>query len=221
MKRITSSLLGCLLLLILASCSSVTVLDSWKSDTIANVKDHNFLVVARANSPETRLTFENEIVDQLKSKGYQATASFAKFGNLKPNNPDSDLDKEQLKALLQQEGFDAIILTVMKDHQEKTRVQKEGGFYTGGNYLGYYPNYYGGFYQYYYNPLSFYTPSYYVPETVTTSTSSLYILETTVYDLTAAEGKQLVAVITSKVDNPESAGEAAGDYVKEISKRFE
>jgi hypothetical protein len=57
----------------------------------------------------------------------------------------------------------------------------------------------------------------YVEQTTTTSTSKLYIVETTVYDLEKEGENQLVAVVTSQIDNPESAGATAKDYVKKIT----
>jgi hypothetical protein len=156
----------------------------------------------------------------MKSNGYQATASYSKFGEMKPNEPELESDKEKFKKILELEGFNAVILTVMKDYQEETRLEKEGGYYTGGNYYGYYPRYYSGFYPYYYNPISYHSMGNYVEETYTTSVSKLYILETTIYNLDESEENQLVAVITSKIDNPETASGAAKGYVKEISKKL-
>jgi hypothetical protein len=58
----------------------------------------------------------------------------------------------------------------------------------------------------------------YVEPTTTTSTSKIYVVETTVYDLDKTGEEQLVAVVTSKLDNPESASEIARDYVNKITK---
>jgi hypothetical protein len=220
MNKFTISFLCLGLTLLFSSCSSVKVLDSWKSDRIPEVKDNNFLIVARANNPQARIAFENEIVRQMKSNGYQATASFAKFENMKLSNPESEASKEALKKVLKQEGFDAVILTVMKDYQEETRLDKQGGYYAGGSFYGYYPRYYGGFYPYFYNPMSFHTPGNYIEESYTVSTSKLYILETTIYNLDETGEKQLVAVITSQIDNPQTASGAAKAYVKEIAKKL-
>ncbi|GAA4886242.1 hypothetical protein GCM10023311_06460 [Flaviramulus aquimarinus] len=220
MNKTTLSLICISIFLSFSSCSSVKVLDSWKNDRITNIKDNNFLVVARANNPQARIAFENEIVSQMESNGYQATASFSKFGNMKPNEPKSETNKEKLQEILKLEGFNAVILTVMKDYQEETRLEKEGGYYAGGNYYGYYPRYYGGFYPYFYNPLSYHTLGNYVEESYSTSTSKLYILETTIYNLDESGENQLVAVITSKIDNPQTASGAAKEYVKEISKKL-
>ena len=220
MNKITVSSIYLAMFLLFPSCSSVKVIDSWKSDRISTIKDNNFLVVARANNLQAQIAFENEIVKQMKSNGYQATASYSKFGEMKPNEPKLESNKEKLKKILELEGFNAVILTVMKDYKEETRLEKEGGYYTGGNYYGYYPRYYSGFYPYYYNPISYHSMGNYVEETYTTSVSKLYILETTIYNLDESEENQLVAVITSKIDNPETASGAAKGYVKEISKKL-
>ncbi|WP_299112215.1 hypothetical protein [uncultured Winogradskyella sp.] len=217
MKKSATILFCFITLLVFQNCSSVKVLDSWKSDTVSDVKNRNFLVVARSTNKQARLAFENEIVKQMASKGYKATASYAKFGDMKPNEKPSESNKEQIKKLLEAEGFDGVVLTVMKDYLEETRVEKEGGYYEGGNYYGYYPRYYGGFYTYYRHPMSMTTLGNYVPETINTSTSKIYILETTVYDLKATDNNQLVAIVTSKLDNPESASEAASAYVKKVA----
>ena len=220
MNKITVSSIYLAIFLLFSSCSSVKVIDSWKSDSISTIKDNNFIVVARANNLQAQIAFENEIVKQMKSNGYQATASYSKFGEMKPNEPELESDKEKFKKILELEGFNAVILTVMKDYQEETRLEKEGGYYTGGNYYGYYPKYYSSFYPYYYNPISYHSMGNYVEETYTTNVSKLYILETTIYNLDESEENQLVAVITSKIDNPETASGAAKGYVKEISKKL-
>ena len=217
MKKSIPFLLGLIVMLAFNSCSSVKVLDSWKSDDMSDVKNRNYLVVARSADNQARLTFENEIVKQMTSKGYKATASYSKFGNLNPNEEPSEANKAKIKKMLEAEGFDGVVLTVMKDYQEETRVQKEGGYYEGGNYYGFYPRYYGGFYRYYGHPMSMRTLGNYVPESTSTTTSKVYILETTVYDLKAADNNQLIAIVTSQIDNPTSASEAASAYVKKVA----
>jgi hypothetical protein len=217
MKKLAAVLILCVLSMSFQNCSSVKVLDSWKSDNVSTIKDNNFLVVARTDNNQARAAFENEIVKQMEAKGYKATTSISKFGTMKPNDPKSEESQQKLQELLKAEGFDGVVLTVMKDYQEETRVQSDGGYYAGGNYYGYYPRYYGGFYGYFYNPISYHTQGVYVPETTTTSTSRLYILETTVYNLKESGENQLVAVVTSQIDNPQSASTAAAEYVKKIT----
>lgn len=217
MKKISILLVLFIFGLMFQNCSTVKVLDSWKSDKVSTIKGNNFLVVARTDNSQARIAFESEIAKQMEAKGFKATPSFSKFGDLKPNAQPSEESQERLKQLLNAEGFDGVVLTVMKDYQEETRIEKDGGYYAGGNYYGYYPRYYGAFYGYYAHPMSMTTLGNYVPETTTTRISKIYILETTVYNLKETGEKQLVAVVTSKVDNPESAGTTASEYVKKIT----
>ena len=217
MKKSTYFLICFISILTFQSCSTVKVLDSWKSGNVSDLKNRNFLVVARSANDQTRLVFENEIIKQMESNGYRVTSSFAKFGNMNPNEKPSESNKGMIKKMLESEGFDGVILTVLKDLKEETRLQKEGGYYAGGNYYGYYPRYYGGFYGYYRHPMSMTTLGNYVPETITTSTSKVYVLETTVYDLKAPENKQLIAIVTSKIEDPESASAVAKSYVSKVS----
>jgi len=221
MKKITALLTTLIICVSLQNCSSVKVLDSWKKNgDVSQIKGNNFLVVARTDNSQARIAFENEIVKQMTAKGFKATASFAKFGSIKPNAPKTEEGQKQLKEILKSEGFDGVVLTVMKDYQESTRVQNEGGYYAGGNYYGYYPRYYGGFYGYYYNPVSYHTMGNYVPSTTTTTTSKLYVLETTIYNLKESGENQLIAVVTSRLDNPQSATTVASEYVKKITASF-
>ncbi|WP_034062491.1 hypothetical protein [Lacinutrix jangbogonensis] len=213
-------LIICLIALSFTSCSSVKVLNSWKAENVSSVKDNNMLVIARTDNTSARIAFENEIVKQLQEKGIKATASFTKFPKL---NPDQKIDEEKqkmIKAMLKKEGFNGVVLTVIKDTQELSKTVSDGGGYVGGNYYGYYPRYYGGFYGYYRNPMSYSTYGNYVPETSTTYTATNYILETVVYNLEEEGEKQLVTVLTSRIEEPENASAIAKEYVKAIAKSF-
>ena len=192
-------------------------MDSWKSDEVASLKTNNFLVVARTENMQARIVFENEIVKQMQENGFNATASYLKFGDFKPNETKTENSEQKIREMLNSEGFDGVILTIIKDYKEETRVERDGGYYAGGNYYGYYPRYYGGFYGYFYNPMSYRSQGVYVQQTETTMTSKLYVLETTVYNLKSPEDKQLFAIVTSQLDNPDSASAIAEDYVKKIA----
>lgn len=217
MKKIATILICFICLLSLQNCSSVKVMDSWKSDTVSTIKDNTFLVFTRTDNKQARIKFETEIVKQMTEKGYKATASFQKFPSFDPNKKMSEDERNELRELIEAQGYNGIVLTVLKDYQEETRIETSGGGYSGGNYYGYYPRYYGGFYGYYHNPYSYRTMGNYVEETSTEYTAKIYILETTIYDLEAEGEEQLKAVVTSKIDNPDNAGDTAKDYVKKVS----
>lgn len=208
-------------MLLLNACSSVKVLNSWKADNASMVKEKNLLVIARTDNNTARIAFENEIVNQLTAKGLKATASFTKYPKLNPDKKITDEKADMIKSMLKDAGFNGVVLTVIKETQELSKTVTEGGGYAGGTYYGYYPRYYGGFYGYYYHPMSYSTFGNYVEQTSTTYTSKNYILETVVYNLDEPEEKQLVAVVTSKIEEPESAAKVAKQYVRAISKSFD
>ena len=121
-------------LVLLTSCSSVKVLDAWKGDNVNTIKDENILVIARASNQLARVSFEEEIAKQIRAAGLNATESHKQFPGHKPDGKASEEQVEQLKAKIQEAGFNGIAVSVVKDLQETTRVTEEGGYYTGGYY---------------------------------------------------------------------------------------
>ena len=119
-------------LLLLNSCSSAKVLNTWKADNIEEVRDNNLLVIARTNDKAARIVFENEIVDQLTKKGLNATASFTKIPDLNPNQELTEEKKKSFKSMIQNEGFNGVVLTVMKEKEELVKTEIEGAHYEGG-----------------------------------------------------------------------------------------
>jgi len=220
MKKSLSLIAIISVILLLNACSSVKVLNSWKADNASTIKDKNLLVIARTDNSVARIAFENEIVEQLTAKGIKATASFTTFPKLNPDEKITAEKAETIKSLFKDAGFNGVVLTVIKETQELSKTVTQGAGYEGGTYYGYYPRYYGGFYGYYRNPMSYSTYGRYVEATSTTYTAKNYILETVIYNLDELDEKQLVAVITSKIEEPENASKAAKQYVKAISKSF-
>lgn len=221
MKRFIYINLILISILVSSSCSSVKVLNSWKADNMNEVKDNNILVIARTANTSARIAFENEIVKELAARNITATASFTKFPNLKPDQEITEEKEKNIKDLIKKEGFSGVVLTVIKEKQELSKTVTDGGYYAGGNYYGYYPRYYNGFYGYYYNPHAYSTLGSYVPQTSTTYTANNYIVETVIYNLDESDERQLVAVVTSKIEEPENAATTAKQYVKAIAQSFD
>ncbi|MDP5081636.1 MAG: hypothetical protein NWP87_03195 [Winogradskyella sp.] len=221
MKKFVSTLVVITTVLFFSSCSSVKVLNSWKADNAYTVKNNNILVIARTDNMSARIAFENEIVKDLRAKDIKATASFEKFPKLDPDKELSAAEQETIKTMLRDGGFDGVVLTVVKEEQELTKTVTDGGYYAGSNYYGYYPRYYNGFYGYYNNVNSFSTLGNYVQETTKTYTATNYIVETLVYNLNEPVEKQLVAVVTSKLEEPDNAATTAKQYVKAITASFD
>ncbi len=216
MKKTLNSFILIGITILMTSCSSVKVLDSWQGDNLASVSDKNILVVARTDNQQARIAFEEAMANDLRKAGMKATESYLKFSN---HNPDEKVEKGTIKALIEKEGFHGVVMSVVKDYNESLVTEESGGYYAGGTtYYGGYPGYYGGFYGYYHNPYSYSTYGNYVPATSTTRVSKSYILETLIYNLDEADGKQLVGVITSQIIDPSSVTKTARDYSKLVFK---
>ena len=218
LKLITFLLVG----LALNSCSSVKVVDAWKAPAVEGFQDNTILVVARTANQEAREAFEREITDKLLARGFNATPSYTKFPKLRPNDKLTDERKEEIRNLLQKEGFNGVVLSVLKNYQERTRTIGEGAHEASVNY-GYtdWPNYVGGgFYTYYYHPLSYSTEYLDVEKTEYVMTSKLYVLETVAYDLNRPDKEQLLALVNAEVENPSTAESLAPKYAAAIAKRL-
>ena len=212
MKKTMYSIMLIGFALVMSSCSSVKVLDSWQGENLESLADKSILVVARTDNQQARIAFEEAMANDLRKAGLKATESYLKFSN---HNPDEKVEKGTMKALLEKDGFQGVVMSVVKDYNESLVTEESGGYYAGGaTYYGGYPGYYGGFYGYYHNPRSYSTYGNYVPSSTTTRVSKSYILETLIYNLDEPEGKQLVGVITSQIIDPSSVTKAAKDYSK-------
>ena len=195
--------------LFLHACGSVKVQSTWKGDseTIEKFRQKNVLVIARTADNQARTAFEIEIAEALRQGGIDATESFKKVPRLK------------VLSMIQSEGFNAIVLTTVKDQRQTTQTNTSG-VYMG---VGGYPGYYGGFNSYYRNPYAYggyYGAGAYIPTGSTTSTYTTYVLETVGFNLDEAEENQLVFVVTSELSDPKDAYKTAEEYVEKIVKEL-
>jgi len=205
-------------IVMLTSCSSVKVLNSWKADNAATIKTKNTLVIARTNNHEARVAFETEIAKKLRKEGITATESYLRIPKLEPNKKYSEEEIKEVKNMLREAGFNGVVISVIKDKKLIVHRKKEGGYYAGATYAGYYPMYYSGFYGYYAHPNTYMNyGGNYVPETITTQESITYVLETLVYNLDEPEDKQLIAVVTSSIEDPENVSQIAKAYANKIA----
>ena len=196
------------------NCGSVKGRDSWtaEEETIAKFKEKNILVLARTADNTARIAFEEALANELRAEGYKASESFKKFPKIYTNKEITEERVAFVQSILDSEGYNGIVIVVVKD-QESTTTTSSSGVYMGvsGGYG--YPGYYGGFNSYYRTPYAYGSSS--------TSTSTTYILETVFYNLDEPEENQLVAVVTSELDDPKEAYKTAQKYVETMVKAFE
>ncbi len=221
-----TSILIMLLAFVLQSCSSVKVVSSWKAEQkhIDEFKKKNILVIARTANDHARYAFEIEITNQLRAKGFKVTESYRKAPKIYPHKEMSEERLALIKSLLKSEGFDGIVITVIKDKTQSTQTTTNG-IYFGASYSNYYPGHYGSFYNYYAYPYAYgsYYNSFggYIPTSTSTRTYTDYVLETVAYNLDETADQQLVAVVTTNIDDPKDAYKTAEKYVEQIMKSLE
>lgn len=217
MKKIFKKLSVFALILVVYNCSTVKVVNTWQEDKVPSLINKDVLVITKADDHVVRVMFETDIAQNLIANQVKGTESFKILPNV---NLSEELDKKELKAVkaeIKAKGIDMVVLTSLKSVEEYMQTNTTGG---PNYYMHAHPMYYGGgfgrgFYGYY---NSFYVNS--TPMTSTTSKGKKYILETLTYDLTLPDDNQLLSVITTEIDNPETLGVTSKDFSKKVVKEL-
>ena len=196
---------------LLSSCSTVKITDTWKDTNAMDLKEHKMIVVSVSDNDTSRMRFEKDMVQSLNTEGYRAVESFTKFPEISPSKKVQGAELEALKNKLRNDGVELVIVNVVSDIKNYTTTSSNS---TGYNTMPYYGHrYHRGFYGYY-GGMSVGTTTY------TTEEKTKFILETIVYDLSKPEDKQLQAIITSEIDNPQTLGTTSKDFSKKIIKEL-
>lgn len=236
MKKLMYSIFAFTFAFVIYSCSSsIHVTNKWVAENAKEVKTKKILVIARTGNEKIREAFESNMAQQLRDKGLNATASYLQHPDLKPEEKMTDEKKAAVRKLFEDEGYNGVVLTVLKDKLTNVKSTTEGGYYAGQSLGAYYPPYipvysygfYGGFYSpysytsgYLYNPKTYDQYGTYVPETVETETSYSFILETLIYNLDLAEDKQLAAYVTTRIDEPDNVSGTAKHFTEAVIASF-
>lgn len=186
-----------LLPLLLASCSSTTIVNSWRDP---NIKIHSnqwnkILVVAMLKSETDSRKAEDEMVTYLHGKGVRS------YSYLEKNS--ADINDEELRKKMRSDGFNAAITMRLID------VDKEKVYVPGQSYL--YPPYYSSFSRYYHRNWIFYSsPGYYV-------VTKKFIIETILYSI--EEDKIIWSGITETY-NPRGVSKLTDEIACAIHKKM-
>jgi hypothetical protein len=184
-----------LLLLVLFSCTSSKITNSWKSSSIPYKKYNKILVIGINGGKDigSKEKMETEFVSDLKNLGYNAISSVQEYGPKTFQN----IDEDAVINKFQGTGFDAVITIVMLS-KEKERYYVPAQVYFSP-YAMYHRHFWG-----YYNTMyaRIYTPGYYVID-------KRYFWESNLYDLTT---KELVYSVQTESYNPSSSASLAHEY---------
>jgi hypothetical protein len=179
---------------VLVACASTSLDGVWMDPEYSVEGMDNFMVVAIAENPGNRRTYEQQMAQKLVSKKVRALPSYTVVAD------GQDISEEALQPILHENEIDAIIVTRVLS------VDKSTDYVPGSTYVV--PNsYYGGFYGYYSRSYAVVSePGYYTENTTV-------LLETNVYD--TANSKLVWSGVT-RTYNPSSASSAIGEITSLI-----
>jgi hypothetical protein len=201
MKKI-AIMVGSVLVLALASCSSTKVTNSWKANDAGNLNSKKVLVLAISNNTNdmaARINMEQELANNLRESNINAVSASTEF------NPQTfrNMNEQRALRMLRNRGYDDVLSIVMLDkskeqHYTPGTVMYEpyGAYYS--RFWGYYRTIYG----------RVYTPGYYTTETN-------YFWESNLYDL---RNNKLLYSVQSKSFDPSSEESLSKEYSRQIVK---
>ena len=213
MKNLVKSIVLVTILALGSSCSpSLTILNSW-TESEANLIGKNVLVITKVKDNSARIESEEAIKRYLLASDIKAQSSFYLFSIIDPNRKVSEAEVGNIVKKIKKKGFNAIVLTTLKDYDETVYTRQTGGYYAGGSYYG---GYYGNFNSYFGRVYSYYDRGIYVPSETKEYVSKKYVLETVTYDLDLSEDKGLISISSIKIENPENLKSITKKYAKSV-----
>ena len=186
-----------LTMLIISSCASTKIVESWKEPgkQITMDKLKKVLVVAMFKDETSNRKAEDQMVKFLKDKGIQS------YNYLNKNFDKSKVETIQNK--IKKDGFDAAVTMRLIDVDKETIYQRNG--------VNRFPNNYRDFSSYYYeSAISYYNPDNYI-------TTKTYTIETNIYSIT--ENKIIWSALTETSD-PKGVNKMTEDVTQAVYKQM-
>ena len=192
--------------LIMASCSSTRMVDSWLNNDYANYQPKKVLIVGITDNLTARKIFEQRLKNEFTKRGILAVESYDVFDSSFQNSKQTEADINQEVEKLVNDGFDAILTSAVKGVEEKTS-------YTSDSYFGgYYWRHFGRYYFLYQD--IYFQPGYY-------NNYLVYNVESSLYNLKDNSDKSLVWVASYQIVDPNTISATVNDYVKVIINALE
>lgn len=179
--------------LFLLSCANTRVTSSWSAPHATPIAKGNRILVLgiiREKDVRLRMQMEGFLVDELKTKGYNAMSSYTLYGPKMFNNTDEEATLTRLK----NSQIDEVLTITLLDKTKHRYFQPGFSYYPYSPFWGYYNYMYG----------QVYSPGYVQDDTRFYWESSLYDVNT----------KTLLYSVQSESFNPSSAGDMGKAYSK-------
>ncbi len=201
-----------------SACSSVKLLDSWKSQSFKSFAGQKILVAAKSPDLEVRKSYEIAIVNQLRKQGIKAIEIHKTFPSFEEKENPTDEEVSKIVKQFKEKGITAILITSLKS-TIKTKSDNAPQLVD-------IPNQYQNKYLFSFNnsddvhalPKLSALGTNDTPRVELTSTT--YVLEAITYDLTQEKDKQLVNVCLVDVTDPDSGKKILERFSKIVSDQF-
>ncbi|WP_299215325.1 hypothetical protein [uncultured Aquimarina sp.] len=194
------------LVLLLSACSSVHVVDSWKNEEVLFFKPQKLMVLGVTQNLTARKIFEENLKKEFMKRNINAYVSTETFDTSFTDSQKTEAEIDTMVKGLSDEGFDAVIISVVKGVDEKRNYSS--GYYTVGYRWTRFGRYYYRFQDIYYDP------GYY-------NEYKVYHVETSIYNINLDDNKSLVWVGALDIVDPQSITTTVNEYVSAIIARLE
>lgn len=195
-----------LLFFVLASCSSIRFVDSWRNNEIKTFEPNKLLVVGITDNLTARTIFEEALRDEFLKRNIKAEVSFLIFDDAFTSSKKTEEEVNEMIEKIADKGFDAVLITAVKGIDEKRSYNQ--GYYATGYRWTHFGNYYFRFQDVYY------TPNYY-------DSYKIYHIESSIYNIKTQDNKSLVWVGALDLINPQTVTSTIKDYVYKIIEKLE
>lgn len=193
-----------LFFILLSGCSSVKLLDYWKSSDFEKTLDNRILVIAENSDFEVRKSYEIAIARKLRSHGIDAIEIHKKFPSIVEDANRTQEDVDVILNAFEKEGVNGIVLMSLKN----TIETKNSDYNISKDY----------------NEKSSFKLMNDSESNNLSMTSKLksttYVLEALTYDLTLKNDNQLVNVCLVDVTDPKYGSKILKSFSKIVGDQF-
>ena len=189
------------LALVLISCNSTQLIESWKNPEIESYAPSKVLVVGLTSNKEARQKFENKLKNELEIRGAEAVTSVDVFNEA---NKTQKITESELKALednLINDGFDTVLFSKIIGVEDKIVYKRD--FDTHEETYRRFKEDYLRYQDVYYNP------EYYDEYTI-------YYAETALYCICPGKERELIWKGYINITDPISVDKTVSEYVNVV-----
>ncbi len=187
-----------IVVLVLFSCNSTQLVETWKNPEITSYEPSKVLVVGLTSNLEARQQFESKLKEELQLRGIEAVISLDINNSAFKTEKMTESDLKELENNLISDGFDTILFSKVIGVEDKIVYSK--------NYDDYDETYKKFSEDYLKYQDVFYNPDYYNEYTV-------YHAETTLYCLCPTEARELIWKGYIDIVDPDSTDKTILNYV--------